>query len=69
MNDNIRKRKKVDNLRKIMTDEELAIKISKDKEEKPSEFSCFNSMCVTVDNKTILRETSGKTIDLIEKWF
>ena len=69
MNDNIRKRKKVDNLRKIMTDKELAIKISNDKEEQPSEFSCLDTMCVVIDNKTILRETSGKTIDLIKKWF
>lgn len=65
----MRKRKKVDNLRKIMTDKELAIKILKDKEEYPSEFSCLDNMCIDVDNKTILRETSGKTIDLIKKWF
>ena len=65
----MRKRKEVDNLIKIVTDEELAIKISKDKEEHPSEFSYLDSMCVDVDNKTILSETSGKTIDLIKKWF
>jgi hypothetical protein len=65
----MRKRKKVYNFRNIMTDEELAIKISKDKEQHPSEFSCLDKMCGAVDNKTILRETSGKTIDLIKKWF
>lgn len=65
----MRKRKVVNNLRNIMTDEELAIKILKDKEEHPLEFSCLDSMCVAIDNKTILRETSGKTIDLIKKWF
>lgn len=65
----MRKRKGVDNSKKIMTDEELVVKISKDKEEHPSEFSYLNSVCVDVDNKTILSETSGKTIDLIKKWF
>ena len=69
MINNVRRRKEVNNLRKIVTDEELAIKISKDKEEHPSEFSYLDSVCVDVDNKTILRETSGKTIDLIKKWF
>ena len=69
MINNVRRRKEVDNSKKIMTDEELVVKILKDKEEHPSEFSCLDNMCVAIDNQTILRETSCKTIDLIKKWF
>ena len=64
----IRKRKKADNSRSIMSDEELAIALKKDKEERSYEFSFIPTRIVDIASKIFLNQTSGRTIEPIKKW-